>query len=77
MKLEYIETMPVECPTLREEPPGERFVFDWVADPSECLAEIFEQCIKDPKDLCEIGRVAFGVYAQIDKERQDYESEDA
>lgn len=75
MKPERITVMPVQCPRLKELSPAEKFVFDWVADPTALLAEIFEGCMDNPQDLCEVGRVAFGVYAKVDQERREWEED--
>lgn len=54
---------------------GMQMVYDFVAAPDELLAEIFDECIKHPKDLCEIGRVAMMVYSNIDRERNQWLAE--
>lgn len=79
MKLERITIMPDPCPALREEPleqtPGEQWVFDWVSDPAGVLAAIVDQWLKDPTDRCELGSVACLEFAQIDKERREWEEQ--
>lgn len=79
MSLPRIDTMPVDFAPLEYDKwsQGKRFVYDWVADPTMLLGEIADQWLKDPTDLTQIGREVAMIFAQIDKERRDHESEDA